>query len=146
MIADLPGYGWSAAPQAQPDHAPYTKRAMATAMIQVMEALGFDRFRLAGHDRGGRVGYRLALDHPGRLDQLAVLDIVTTWDMWHRMDARLAARAWHWLFLSLPEPFPETLIGHDPKFFFDSPRRCRRQSQTGFDLRSARAGALPRRL
>jgi haloacetate dehalogenase len=120
VIADLPGYGWSAAPQAQSDLAPYSKRAMARAMIQVMEALGFDRFRLAGHDRGGRVGYRLALDHPGRLDQLAVLDIVTTCDMWRRMDARLAARAWHWLFLALPEPFPETLIGHDPKFFFDS--------------------------
>src|SRR5579863_1876025 len=119
VIADLPGYGWSAAPQAQSDLAPYSKRAMARAMIQVMEALGFDHFRLAGHDRGGRVGYRLALDHPGRLDQLAVLDIVTTSDMWRRMDARLAARAWHWLFLSLPEPFPETLIGHDPKFFFD---------------------------
>ncbi len=119
VIADLPGYGWSAVPPAQPDHAPYSKRAMAIAMIQAMETLGFDRFRLAGHDRGARVGYRLALDHPGRLDQLAVLDVVTTSDMWRRMDARLAARAWHWLFLSLPEPFPETLIGHDPKFFFD---------------------------
>jgi haloacetate dehalogenase len=120
IIADLPGYGWSAAPQAEADHAPYTKRAMAAAMVQVMEALGFARFRLAGHDRGGRVGYRLALDHPGRIEQLAVLDIVTTWDMWRRMDARLAARAWHWLLLCLPEPFPEILIGHDPKFFFDS--------------------------
>ncbi len=120
VIADLPGYGWSDAPEAQPDHAPYTKRAMAAAMVEVMEALGFVRFRLAGHDRGGRVGYRLALDHPGRLEQLATLDIVTTWDMWHRIDARLASRAWHWTFLSLPAPFPETLIGHDPLFFFDS--------------------------
>ncbi len=146
VIADLPGYGWSAAPLAQPDHAPYTKRAMAVAMIQAMETLGFDRFRLAGHDRGARVGYRLALDHPGRLDQLAVLDIVTTCDMWRRMDARLAARAWHWLFLSLPEPFPETLIGHDPKFFFDYRAAAGAKARAGFDLRSARAGALPRRL
>ncbi len=120
VIADLPGYGWSAVPRAQEDHAPYTKRAMAIAMVQMMESLGFARFRLAGHDRGGRVGYRLALDHPGRLEQLAVLDIVTTWDMWQRMDARLAARAWHWTFLALRAPFPETLIGHDPKFFFNS--------------------------
>jgi haloacetate dehalogenase len=120
VIADLPGYGWSAAPREDADHAPYTKRAMAGAMIELMEALGFARFRLAGHDRGGRVGYRLALDHPGRLVQLAVLDIVTTWDMWQRMDAALAMRAWHWMFLALPAPFPETLIGHDPKFFFDS--------------------------
>ncbi|HZR59940.1 MAG TPA: alpha/beta hydrolase [Xanthobacteraceae bacterium] len=120
VIADLPGYGWSDAPAAQDDHAPYTKRAMAAAMVELMEALGFVRFRLAGHDRGGRVGYRLALDHPGRIERLAVLDIVTTYDMWHGMDARLAARAWHWTFLTLPAPFPETLIGHDPKFFFDS--------------------------
>jgi haloacetate dehalogenase len=120
VIADLPGYGWSDAPEAQPDHAPYTKRAMAAAMVETMEALGFVRFRLAGHDRGGRVGYRLALDHSGRIEQLAVLDIVTTWDMWHGMDARLAARAWHWTFLSLPAPFPETMIGKDPLFFFDS--------------------------
>ena len=120
VIADLPGYGWSAAPDAQDDHSPYTKRAMAAAMIEMMEALGHARFALAGHDRGGRVGYRLALDHPGRLGKLAVLDIVTTWDMWHGMDAKLALRAWHWMFLSLPAPFPETLIGRDPLFFFDS--------------------------
>jgi haloacetate dehalogenase len=93
---------------------------MAAVMVEAMERLGFVRFRLAGHDRGARVGYRLALDHPGRLEQLAVLDIVTTWDMWHGMDARLAARAWHWTFLALPAPFPETLIGKDPLFFFDS--------------------------
>jgi haloacetate dehalogenase len=120
VIADLPGYGWSAAPEADAAHAPYTKRAMAAAMVAVMERLGFVHFRLAGHDRGGRAGYRLALDHPGRVEQLAVLDIVTTWDMWHRMNAAVASRAWHWTFLALPAPFPETLIGHDPKFFFDS--------------------------
>jgi haloacetate dehalogenase len=111
-------------PEADADHAPYTKRAMAAVMVEAMEALGFVRFRLAGHDRGGRVGYRLALDHPGRLEQLAVLDIITTWDMWHRFDARLAMRAWHWTFLALPAPFPETLIGHDPAFFFDSRARA----------------------
>jgi haloacetate dehalogenase len=130
VIADLPGYGWSAAPEAQADHSPYTKRAMAGAMIEVMEALGFARFSLAGHDRGGRVGYRLALDHPGRLQRLAVLDIVTTFDMWHGMNAKLASRAWHWTFLALPEPFPETLIGHDPKFFFDSRARAGAKTNT----------------
>ena len=138
VIADLPGYGWSAAPPAQPDHTPYTKRAMAQAMVEAMETLGFVRFRLAGHDRGGRVGYRLALDHAGRLEQLAVLDIVTTWDMWHRMDARLAARAWHWMFLALAEPFPETLIAHDPKFFFDyrAAAGAKAQSVEFFDARA----------
>src|SRR5262249_15900984 len=96
---DLPGYRWSDAPPRDAAHAPYNKRAMAAAMIEAMEALGHVRFRLAGHDRGGRVAYRLALDHPGRLERLAVLDIVPTWAMWHRMDARLATRAWHWMFL-----------------------------------------------
>ena len=76
VIADLPGYGWSAAPPEDAEHAPYNKRAMAKAMVEAMETLGFARFRLAGHDRGGRVGYRLALDRPGRLEQLAVLRCV----------------------------------------------------------------------
>jgi haloacetate dehalogenase len=92
---------------------------MAGAMVEVMEALGHVRFRLAGHDRGGRVAYRLALDHPGRLEKLATLDIVPTGAMWHHMDARLANRAWHWMFLAQPAPFPETMIGKDPLFFFD---------------------------
>jgi len=120
IIPDLPGYGWSDAPSSDATHAPYTKRAMAAVMIEAMEALGHVRFRLAGHDRGGRVAYRLALDHPGRLEQLAVLDIVPTWAMWHRMDARLATRAWHWMFLALPAPFPETMIGKDARYFFDT--------------------------
>ncbi len=119
IIPDLPGYGWSDAPAADAEHAPYTKRAMSAAMVEVMEALGHVRFRLAGHDRGGRVGYRLALDHPGRVERLALLDIVPTWTMWHRLDARLADRAWHWMFLAQPAPFPETVIGKDPLFFFD---------------------------
>jgi haloacetate dehalogenase len=120
VLADLPGYGWSAVPDADPEHAPYTKRAMANAMIDLMERLGFVRFQMAGHDRGGRVGYRLALDHPGRIEKLAVLDIVPTFDVWHKMDRKLAFRMWHWLFLALPAPFPETMIGHDPIAFLDA--------------------------
>jgi haloacetate dehalogenase len=119
VIPDLPGYGWSAAPHAEADHAPYTKRAMAKVMVELMEKLGHARFRLAGHDRGGRVSYRLALDHPGRLEKLAVLDIVPTYAMWHNMDARLASRVWHWTFLALPPPFPETMIGSNPVHFWD---------------------------
>ena len=80
VIADLPGYGWSAVPEAGEGHAPYDKRSMANAMVEVMEKLGHVRFRLAGHDRGGRVAYRLALDHPGRLERLATLDIVPTYE------------------------------------------------------------------
>jgi haloacetate dehalogenase len=119
VIADLPGYGWSAVPKSDQDHAPYTKRAMAKAMVEVMERLGFARFRLAGHDRGGRVAYRLALDNPGRLEQLAVLDIVPTYTMWHNLDRTLAFKIWHWTFLALPTPFPETMIGRDPVGFLD---------------------------
>src|SRR3984893_1795046 len=120
IVADLPGYGWSDMPDSDQNHTPYTKRAMAQALVEAMEQLGHVHFGLAGHDRGGRVAYRLALDHPGRLERLAVLDIVPTWTMWHHMDARLANRAWHWMFLALPAPFPETMIGKDPLFYFDS--------------------------
>jgi haloacetate dehalogenase len=119
VMPDLPGYGWSAVPDAQPDHSPYTKRAMAQAMIEVMESLGHVRFRLMGHDRGGRVGYRLALDHPGRVEKLATLDIISTWDMWTAMDARLAMRAWHWPFLAQPAPLPELLLGKAADEYFD---------------------------
>ena len=120
VIADLPGYGWSAIPHSSPDHMPYSKREMANAMIGVMDKLGHAQFLLAGHDRGGRVGYRLALDHPGRLAKLAVLDIIPTWAMWHNIDARLAYRIWHWTFLALPHPFPETMIGHDPVGYWNA--------------------------
>jgi haloacetate dehalogenase len=138
IIPDLPGYGWSDAPQSDAEHSPYSKRSMANAMIEVMEALGCVRARIAGHDRGGRVAYRLALDHPGRIEKLAVLDIVPTWTMWHRMNARLASRAWHWPFLALPAPFPETMIGKDPLFFFDwrTARGTKAKSLSVFDPRA----------
>ena len=119
VLPDLPGYGWSAVPDAKADHAPYTKRAMADVTIEIMEGLGLARFRLAGHDRGGRVAYRLALDHPGRLISLATLDIVPTWSMWHTFDAKLAMRAWHWTFLAQPAPLPELLLGKAANEYFD---------------------------
>jgi haloacetate dehalogenase len=119
VIADLPGYGWSAVPDSGEGHAPYDKRSMANAMIEVMAKLGHARFRLAGHDRGGRVAYRLALDHPGRLEKLATLDIVPTYDMWRGINAEFAFRIWHWTFLALPAPFPEEMIGRDPVAFWN---------------------------
>ena len=114
VIPDLPGYGWSAIPQADKNHAPYDKRSMAKVMIEVMEKLGHVHFRLAGHDRGGRVAYRLALDHPGRVGRMATLDIVPTYDMWHGMDRNMAMKVWHWPFLAQPEPLPEMLISEAP--------------------------------
>jgi haloacetate dehalogenase len=119
VIPDLPGYGWSVAPEADAAHEPYSKRAMAGVMIEVMEALGHVRFRLAGHDRGGRVAYRLALDHPGRVERLATLDIVPTHAMWHGMDYKMALKVWHWPFLAQPYPLPEMLISKAPTEYLE---------------------------
>jgi haloacetate dehalogenase len=119
IIPDLPGYGWSVAPRSGKGHSPYDKRSMAKVMIELMEKLGHARFYLAGHDRGGRVSYRLALDHPGRLIKLAVLDIIPTFEMWHRMDHTLAMKVWHWQFLAQKYPMPEMLIEKAPIDYLD---------------------------
>ena len=137
VIPDLPGYGWSAVPDAAPDHSPYTKRAMANVMIEIMEALGHVRFHIAGHDRGGRVAYRLALDHPGRVSKLAVLDIISTWDMWRLMDAQFAMRVWHWQFLAQPAPLPELLLGKAANEYFDLVTKpWQRGKRSAFDERA----------
>lgn len=114
ILPDLVGYGWSAVPDSDDKHTPYDKRSMAKAMVDLMEKLGHVQFRLAGHDRGGRVSYRLALDHPGRIARLATLDIVPTYDMWHGMNRALAMKVWHWPFLAQPAPLPEMLISKAP--------------------------------
>jgi haloacetate dehalogenase len=115
VCADLRGYGGSSCPPSTPDHAPYTKRAMARDMVAVMRHLGFDRFSVAGHDRGGRVAYRAALDHPESIDKLAVLDVLPVDAVWDRADARLALGFWPWSLLAQPEPLPERLIGAAPE-------------------------------
>ncbi|MFG1430713.1 alpha/beta hydrolase [Xanthobacter sp. V2C-8] len=119
VIPDLPGYGWSAAPEADGDQLPYTKRAMAAAMVELMERQGFSHFSLMGHDRGARVGYRLGLDNPGRLDRLVLLDIIPTYLMWHRMDRARALQVYHWAFLAQPSPLPERLIAAHPAFYLE---------------------------
>jgi haloacetate dehalogenase len=110
VCPDLRGYGRSGCPASTPDHAPYSKRAMAQDMVIVMEQLGFARFSVAGHDRGGRVAYRLALDHPNRVNCLAVLDILPTATVWDRADARFALAYWPWSLLAQPEPLPERIL------------------------------------
>ncbi|TPK57734.1 alpha/beta hydrolase [Mesorhizobium sp. B2-4-19] len=110
ICADLRGYGASACPSSDSAHAPYAKRAMAADMAALMAQLGFGSFMVAGHDRGGRVAYRMALDHPGRVEKLAVLDIVATADAWDRADARLAQGYWPWSLLAQPEPLPELML------------------------------------
>ncbi len=119
VAADLAGYGASFRPAPEPDHVPHGKRAMALDQVEAMGALGFDRFAVAGHDRGGRVAYRLALDHPDRVERLAVIDIVPTGEVWARADRNFAVGYWHWAFLAQPAPLPERLIGGDPQAFFD---------------------------
>ncbi|TSE08982.1 alpha/beta hydrolase [Mesorhizobium intechi] len=120
ICADLRGYGASACPSSDSAHAPYAKRAMAADMAALMAHLGFGSFMVAGHDRGGRVAYRMALDHPGRVEKLAVLDIVATADAWDRADARLAQGYWPWSLLAQPEPLPELMLAGSAEAVVDN--------------------------
>jgi haloacetate dehalogenase len=117
VCADLRGYGDSGKPASDPEHAVYCKRASAGDMVAVMAGLGFSRFKVAGHDRGGRVAHRLALDHPERLEALAVLDIVPTRTVFGAIDQALATAYYHWFFLIQPYDLPERLIGADPVYY-----------------------------
>jgi haloacetate dehalogenase len=119
IVVDLPGYGASFRPTPGPDHAPHSKRALAVDLVQVMLELGHESWAVAGHDRGGRIAYRMALDHPTRITAAAAFDVVPTGEVWARADAQLALIYWHWSFLAQPAPLPERLIGADPGAFFD---------------------------
>jgi haloacetate dehalogenase len=111
VATDLTGYGDSSA---APHDDGYSKRAMASTQVAVMRALGFERFAVAGHDRGARVAYRMALDHPEVVTRLAVLDVVPTSEMYRRTDMRMALGAWHWFLLPQPAPLPERMLAADP--------------------------------
>jgi haloacetate dehalogenase len=119
VCADLRGYGRSGCPASTLDHAPYAKRAMARDMVTVMEQLGFPHFFVAGHDRGGRVAYRMALDHPQRVERLAVLDIVPTETVWQRADTRFVLTYWPWSLLAQPQPLPEQILTAVPEAIVD---------------------------
>ncbi|WP_043540011.1 alpha/beta hydrolase [Salinarimonas rosea] len=118
VLMDLRGYGWSSAPAGDARHETYSKAAMGRDAVRVMSDFGFARFALVGHDRGARVGYRLALDHPGRLSHLGMLDILPTFHVWREIDAGRFPAA-HWEFLARPAPEPEEAIGKNPAAFFD---------------------------
>jgi haloacetate dehalogenase len=133
VCPDLRGYGDSAKPAGAADHANYSKRAMAADMVGVMQALGHAQFLLAGHDRGARVAYRLALDHPQAVEKLALLDIVSTKAAFEQGGMALATAYFHWYFLIQPSPFPETLIGADPKFYLDTIFRKWAKKPEAFD-------------
>ena len=117
VATDLRGYGDSSKPFGSEDHATYSKRAMAADQVQVMESLGFLSFAVVGHDRGGRVGHRMALDHPDRVTRLAVLDIVPTRHVYATVGRELATAYYHWFFFIQPYDLPETLIGADPGYY-----------------------------
>lgn len=117
VAADLRGYGDSSKPDGSGDHAEYSKRAMALDQVQLMQELGFDSFAVVGHDRGGRVAHRMALDHPEKITKLAVLDIAPTRHVFETADKELATAYYHWFFLIQPYDLPERLIGADPEYF-----------------------------
>jgi haloacetate dehalogenase len=118
VATDLTGYGMSSKPASVQDHLPYSKRAMAQDQLAVMRSLGHERFFVAGHDRGGRVAYRLALDHPEAVERLAVLDIIPTGEAFARANRDFGLGYYHWFFLAQPAPLPERLIGADPDWFW----------------------------
>lgn len=117
VVADLRGYGDSGKPESDSDHLVYSKRKTGGDMIEVMETLGHRRFLLAGHDRGGRVAHRMALDHADRVEKLSVLDIVPTYRLFQETNKELATAYYHWFFLIQPGGLPEHMIGADPEYF-----------------------------
>jgi haloacetate dehalogenase len=120
VCADLRGYGDSAKPKCLADRSNYSFRAFAADQVGLMRQLGFDRFHVIGHDRGGRTGHRMALDHAKSVITLTVMDIVPTYAMFMDTNRKVAGAYWHWYFLSQPEPFPERMIGADPDFFYET--------------------------
>jgi haloacetate dehalogenase len=136
VCADLRGYGDSGKPASDATHAAYSKRAMAQDMVDVMRALGFPHFRLAGHDRGGRVAHRLCLDHPDAVERVAVLDISPTRTMFRGTNQAFATAYYHWFFLIQAFDLPEKLIGADPAFYL---RRMMGRLGAGLGLFDARA-------
>jgi haloacetate dehalogenase len=117
VIPDLRGYGDSSKPPAGPGFAAYSKRALAQDQVETMAALGFARFRVAGHDRGARVTHRLLRDHPERIERAASLDIVPTLYRFETIDQKSATGSFHWFFLIQPSPFPEQMIGASCELF-----------------------------
>src|SRR5438552_2451105 len=117
VCADLRGYGDSGKPVSEPDHCTYSKRAMAQDQVDVMHALGFERFALAAHDRGARVAHRMARDHVDRVERVVVLDISPTAIMYAKTDKAFATAYYHWFFLIQPYDLPERMIGADPGYY-----------------------------
>ena len=144
VATDLPGYGRSDCPAESADHAAMSKRAMATTLVEAMGQLGHRRFAVVGHDRGGRVAYRMALDHPQAVTRAAILDVVPTSDVWERADARLTLAFWPFSLLAQPAPLPERLIAASPDAVVDNALGCWGSPRDAFtpDVRQAYIDAL----
>jgi haloacetate dehalogenase len=123
IVCDLKGYGETRGEPGGPLGEGYSNRDRAAELVEVMARLDFERFSVVGHDRGGRVAYRMALDHPEAVSALAALDIVPTGEIWARADDRFALGYWHWPFLAQPAPLPERLIVGDPDGFWITAER-----------------------
>jgi haloacetate dehalogenase len=121
ICVDLPAYGQSGTPESTDDHFPYSKRAMASQLVEAMSQLGFPTFTLIGHDRGGRVSYRLTLDHPNAVERLAVLDVIPILEGWARSDSRFAQTYWPWILLAQKQPLPESYLLGAPEAVFHNP-------------------------
>jgi haloacetate dehalogenase len=121
VCIDLRGYGGTGTPASTEDHFPYSKRAMAQEGVELMAKLGFPSFDVAGHDRGGRVAYRMALDHPQAVKHAAVLDVLPMYEAWLRADARFAQFYWPWVLLSQAAPLPESYLLGAPEAAFHNP-------------------------
>ncbi|WP_421876901.1 alpha/beta fold hydrolase [Pacificispira sp.] len=132
VVPDLRGYGASDKPPTDPQHLPYSKRAMAADMAALMAGLGHKTFQVAGHDRGGRVTHRLCLDHPDAVERAAVLDIVPTHTLFNTATHAVAHAYYHWYFLAQAAPLPETLIGADPDFYLNRKFGGWSAGETGF--------------
>jgi len=147
VAADLRGYGDSSKPQGAADHANYAKRVMAQDQIALMRSLGFEHFAVLAHDRGARVAYRLAMDHPESIDRLVLLDIAPTLAMYEQTSEAFARAYWHWFFLIQPAPLPERLIEADPAAYIRDVMGRRSAGLAPFDPRALteyeRCMALP---
>src|SRR3984957_12795057 len=121
ICVDLRAYGGSGIPASTNDHFPYSKRAIAKELVEVMDMFGFPTFTLIGHDRGGRVSYRLALDHPKSVERLAVFDVIPILEAWSRSDARFAQTYWPLILLSQKPPLPESYLLGAPEAVFHNP-------------------------
>jgi haloacetate dehalogenase len=147
VLPDLRGYGDTAKPAADAEHANYSKRVMAADLVQLMRQLGHTQFAVLAHDRGARVAHRMLLDHPDAVSRAMLLDIAPTLAMYEGTGNAFARAYWHWFFLIQPAPLPETLLSHDPAFYVRSVMGGRIGGLAHFDPRALaeyeRCAALP---